>query len=70
MGFHIVNFENGKLKHDYVETYEELSYVEFITNDSIIYQGEEHWRPFKVSDNERYKHFSKGWFRAGIKHHY
>jgi hypothetical protein len=67
MGFHVVNIENGKLKHDYVETYEELSYVEFITNDSIVYQGEEHWKPFKVSDNERYKHFAKGWFRAGIQ---
>jgi hypothetical protein len=67
MGFHIVNIENNKLKHDYVETYEELSYVEFITNDSIIYQGEEHWKPFKVSDSDQYKHFAKGWFRAGIQ---
>ena len=67
MGFHIVNIEKDKLKHDYVETYEELSYVEFITNDSIIYQGEEHWKPFKVSDKEQYKHFAKGWFRAGIQ---
>lgn len=67
MGFHIVNIENNKLKHDYVETYEELSYVEFITNDSIIYQGEEHWKPFKVSDYDQYKHFAKGWFRAGIQ---
>jgi CRISPR/Cas system-associated endonuclease/helicase Cas3 len=67
MGFHIVNIENDKLKHDYVETYEELSYVEFITNDSIIYQGEEHWKPFKVSDSDQYKRFAKGWFRAGIQ---
>lgn len=67
MGFHIVNIEKDKLKHEYVETYEELSFVSFITNDSVIYQGEEHWRPFKVSDTERYKHFAKGWFRAGIQ---
>lgn len=67
MGFHIVNIENDKLKHDYVETYEELSYIEFITKDSIIYQGEEHWKPFKVSDSDKYKHFSKGWFRAGVQ---
>lgn len=67
MGFHIVNIENNKLKHDYVETFEELSYVEFITNDSIIYQGEEYWKPVKVSDSEQYKHFAKGWFRAGIQ---
>lgn len=67
MGFHIVNIEHNKLKHDYVETYEELAFVEFITNDSVVYQGEEHWIPFKVSDNERYKHFANGWFRAGIQ---
>jgi len=67
MGFHIVNIEKNKIKHDYVETYDELSYIEFITADSIIYQGEEHWKPFKVSDTEKYKHFAKGWFRAGIQ---
>ncbi len=67
MGYHIVNIENGNLKHDFVESYEELSYIEFITEDSIIYQGEKHWKPFKVSDHEKYKHFSKGWFRAGIQ---
>lgn len=67
MGFHIVNIENGVLKKDYVESYEELAYVEFITKDSIIYQGEEHWKPFKVSESKKYEHFSKGWFRAGIQ---
>lgn len=67
MGFHIVNIENKKLKHDYVETFEELAYVDFITNDTIIYQGEEHWKPFKVSDSKQYEHFAKGWFRAGIQ---
>jgi len=67
MGFHIVNIKNGKLQFDYVESYEELSFVEFITKDSIIYQGEEHWKPHKISDSEKYKYFSEGWYRAGIQ---
>ncbi len=67
MGFHVLNIDNGELIYDYVECFEELSYIDFITDDTIIYQGEEHWKPFKVSENEKYKHFAKGWFRAGIQ---
>jgi len=67
MGIHIVNVENGKLRHDYVESYEELSYVEFISKDSIIYLGEENWKPTRISESKEFKHFSKGWFRAGIQ---
>lgn len=67
MGFHVVNITNSKLVHEYVEEYEELAFLDFITKDSIIYQGEAHWNPFKVSDSERYKHLSQGWFRAGIQ---
>lgn len=67
MGFHIVNIENGILKKDYVESFEELAFIDFITKDSIIYQGEEHWKPLKISDSKKYENFSKGWFRAGIQ---
>jgi hypothetical protein len=67
MGFHIINIENGCLKHDFVDTFEELSYIDFITEDSVIYQGEEHWKPFKISESEKYCHFAKGWYRAGIR---
>ena len=67
MGFHVVNITNNKLVHEFVEEYEELAFLDFITKDSIIYQGESHWNPFKVSDSERYKHLSKRWFRAGIQ---
>ena len=67
MGFHIVNIENVILKKDYVESFEELAFIDFITKDSIIYQGEEHWKPLKISDSKKYENFSKGWFRAGIQ---
>ncbi len=67
MGFHIVNIENGVLKKDYVDSFYELAYIDFITQNSIIYQGEKHWEPVKVSESRKYQHFSKGWFRAGIQ---
>ncbi len=67
MGFHVINIEDGELKHGYVEVIEELAYVEFINDDSVIYQGEEHWRPFKVSESIKYQKFAQGWYRAGIK---
>jgi len=67
MGFHVINIEDGKLKHDYVEIIEELAYVEFINDNSVIYQGEEHWRPFKVSESSKYQKFAQGWYRAGIQ---
>ncbi|WP_062055741.1 hypothetical protein [Aquimarina longa] len=63
MGYHVINITNGVLQHDYVE----LSYIDFITKDSIIYQGESHWKPFKVSESKQYKQFSEGWYRAGIQ---
>lgn len=28
MGFHIVNIKNGVLKKDYVESFEELAYID------------------------------------------
>ncbi|WP_010520206.1 hypothetical protein [Aquimarina agarivorans] len=67
MGYHVINISNGVLQHDYVEDYVELSYIDFITKDSIIYQGESHWKPFKVSESAKYKQFSEGWYRAGIQ---
>ena len=67
MGYHVVNISDKRLSHEYVEDYEELAYLDFITEDSIIYQGEPHWNPFKVSDSEKYKHLAQGWFRAGIQ---
>lgn len=67
MGYHII------LKHDtngiqtkYVEKLNDLADYP-ITKDTIVYQGEKHWVPELVKNNENYKAFAQDWHRAGIK---
>ncbi|MGP6559942.1 hypothetical protein ACT4R9_10565 [Ornithobacterium rhinotracheale] len=67
MGYHIINLIEGKLEHKYVNSYDDLCYEDTITDDSIIYQGEEHWKPHKVSESELYKSFANDNFRVGMK---
>lgn len=66
MGFHIVNIKNGVLEHQYTEKYNDLLYIDFITEDSIIYEGHENWTPVKVGDHDKYKRLSRAEFRAGL----
>ena len=58
MGYHIINYLNGSLKHEYAETYDELAYFDSINNNTIIFEGEEHWTPVKAVDSEKYKKFT------------
>ena len=67
MGYHLINLIDGKLEHSFKETYEELVYEDAITGDTIIYQGEEKWRPFKISESEIYKVLANEDFRIGIR---
>lgn len=67
MGFHIVNLENNQLKHLYVQHEDELIDVEFINEDTIIYQGEKNWFPIRIGDSVKFRNYSKDWFRAGLK---
>lgn len=67
MGYHLINIIDGKLEHCFKETYEELVYEDAITGDTIIYQGEEKWRPFKISESEIYKGLANEDFRIGIR---
>lgn len=67
MGYHIVNLKNDKIEHIYVETKLEIAYLNNITEDTIIYQGEQHWKPVRVGSESCYKDYSKDWFKAGIK---
>lgn len=67
MGYHIINLIEGKLKHRYVDSYDDLCYENTITDDSIIYQGEEQWKPCKVSESNLYKSFASDNFRVGMK---
>ena len=59
MGFHIVNLENNQLKHLYVQHEDELIDVEFINEDTIIYQGEKNWFPIRIGDSVKFRNYSK-----------
>lgn len=67
MGYHIVNLGNDEIEHTYVKTKMEIAFLNNITDDTIIYQGEEQWKPVRVGNESNYKNYSKDWFRAGMK---
>ncbi|WP_081160902.1 hypothetical protein [Niastella populi] len=62
--------EGNQMVHRYVKTYEALADVSELTKDSIIYEGEEHWRPEIAGQCERYKQFTDPQLRAGLKAQY
>lgn len=67
MGYHIVNIKNNEIEHKYVESKIEIAYVDNITEETIIYQGEKQWNPIRVGSESNYRNYSKDWYRAGIK---
>ena len=68
MGYHIIlKPKDADIRSVFVETLEELAGVDEISGDSIIYEGDAAWRPFKVGASEKFRNFSEDWFRAGIK---
>lgn len=67
MGYHIVNLKDNEIEHKYVKSKIEIAYLDSITEDSIIYQGEKHWNPIRVGNESDYINYSKDWYRAGIK---
>jgi len=67
MGYHvIIKSDNGLVSH-YAENYEDLAFFSDISDDSIIYQGEEHWTPSVIGKDKQYSNLAKEEFRAGIK---
>ena len=69
MGYHVITINTKKQKpeYTYIENIFELIETDNITEDSLIFQGNEHWKPIRVGDNEQYSNYAKDWFRAGIK---
>lgn len=68
MGYHlIIQHQDGTITPKFSETFDGLVEYSDISADSIIYQGEQHWSPVVVGQDERYKNLSEKWFRAGIK---
>ncbi len=68
MGYHLIirNTDNS-ITAKYAESFEALAEFNEISTDSIIYQGEQHWLPVVVGEDEQYKNLAHTWFRAGIK---
>lgn len=67
MGYHLIlRKENNEIQHEYCEYYHELANFP-IEDSSIIYQGEKHWKPFLVKDNDIYKGLSDLRFRGSMK---
>jgi hypothetical protein len=68
MGYHIIlKPKDSNICSVFVHTLEDLAGVHGISDDSIVYEGDETWRPFKVGASEKFRNFSEDWFRAGIK---
>lgn len=67
MGYHIVNIKNDTIEHLYIENKIELAYLDTLTENTIIYQGEKHWEPVRFGNDPWYKNYTKDWFRAGLK---
>ena len=69
MGYHVITLNTKKqiIEQAYIKSLFELIRLNNITEDSLIFQGEEHWKPVKISDNEQYSNYTKDWFIAGIR---
>ena len=69
MGYHVITINTKKqiIEQAYIKSLFELIRLNNITEDSLIFQGEEHWKPVKISDNEQYLNYTKDWFIAGIR---
>ena len=67
MGYHIFSVKGNSIDYTYADNEIELAKIDTITEDSFIYQGEKHWAPTQVKNDERLKNYSEDWFRAGIK---
>ena len=67
MGYHVISIKGKKIERTYIKNLFGLIEQYNLTEDSIIFQGEEHWKPTRVGDNEQYSNYTKDWFRAGIR---
>lgn len=68
MGYHlIIRHDDGTISTKYSESFNDLTEYSEISSDSIIYQGEKHWSPVTVGEDEHYRNLAHDWFRAGIK---
>lgn len=67
MGYHlIIHRDNNSIQHEYCEHFHELANYG-VKDNSIIYKGEPHWKPFVVGDHVSYGKLADPGFRGSIK---
>lgn len=66
MGYHVIFREQkDQIRHEYVKESYELANLP-ITENTIIYKGEEHWCPVVVKNSEEYKRLSDFRYRGSV----
>ena len=68
MGYHVIlRITEEGLDSRYVETLDELRNFPELTKETIIYQGEAHWTPIQLGDNEACAVYAESNYRLGRK---
>lgn len=66
MGFHVIlRRADGEMEHHYKEKEHELAALP-ITETSIIYRGEPHWKPELVKDSPTFKSYADPRYRGSV----
>ncbi|WP_291400606.1 hypothetical protein [Daejeonella sp.] len=67
MGYHIINIFGSEIEHQYVKNELDIAYLDNISENTIIYQGNEEWKPIRLGNDPNFKNYAEDWFRAGLK---
>ncbi|HOP74634.1 MAG TPA: hypothetical protein PLC07_06210 [Bacillota bacterium] len=67
MGYHIIIKSNECINRYYIENLDQLYDIEGIDKNSIIYQAEETWKPYLISEVDQYQKYIDRSFRIGVK---
>ncbi len=68
MGYHIIlKVTDEGLDSRYVEKLDDLRFFPELTEETIIYQGESHWTPMHLKDNETCARYAEANYRVGMK---
>ena len=52
MGFHIIKRSEGKLESYFVDKAEDIIDIDDIEENTIVYEGDENWKPFEIKDHK------------------
>ncbi len=67
MGYHVIIRKADSIERHYINDIYDLVDIDGISQDTIIYQAEETWKPYLMTEDEKYNTFLNENYRAGIK---